>query len=416
MDRRTFLRLTAASGLASGLAPWSSGRAHAADPYPGPYWLFFHASGGWDPTLVCDPKGRVDEQEVDPVNHYFVDQIREVGPFKVPPVPGLEAFYTRFRNELLVLNGVDTQTNSHETGTRHTWSGSMDPGMPALGALLGTRPEPRPTLSYLAHGGYDVTDGLVAPTRLADTSAILEVAYPQRLDPSKEDSTFLPESLMARVAQAREDRLGRLHEAATLPRIARAQELLQRARSGDNELARLAPLLSGTPPGNSLQRQAQVSLACFEAGVAVAASLETGGFDTHGNHDASHTPRVQDLIAGVTYAMDEAERRGIADKVVIVVGSDFARTPYYNDGMGKDHWSITSMLLMGPGIRGGRVVGATDGRQVPLKLDPETLTPRDNGVRITPADVHASLRQLAGMDGWDVASRYPVGSLLPLLA
>ncbi|MCB9664582.1 MAG: DUF1501 domain-containing protein [Alphaproteobacteria bacterium] len=414
MDRRTFLRLTAASGLAA-TAPWPARRALAADPYPGPYWLFFHASGGWDPTLLCDPKGRRNEQEVDPVNTYFTDEIEEVGPFKVPPVDGMRAFFSRFRDQLLVINGVDTQTNSHETGTRHTWSGSMDPGMPALGALLGTHVEPRPSLSYLAHGGYDVTDGLVAPTRLADTSAILEIAYPERLDPSKEESTFLPDSLMARLAQARNDRLQRLHDGATLPRVARSRELLALSRSGDNELARLATRLPSSLPNDGLQRQAQVSLACFEAGVAVAASLSTGGFDTHGNHDASHTPRLQTLVNGITYAMDEAERRGIADKVIVVVGSDFARTPYYNDGNGKDHWSITSMMMMGPGIRGGRVVGATDERQVPLRLDPETLQLRDGGVRITPADVHASLRQLAGMDAWDVAARYPVGSLLPLL-
>ena len=23
----------------------------------GPYWLTIHAGGGWDPTLLCDPKG-----------------------------------------------------------------------------------------------------------------------------------------------------------------------------------------------------------------------------------------------------------------------------------------------------------------------------------------------------------------------
>ena len=45
--------------------------------------------------------------------------------------------------------------------------------------------------------------------------------------------------------------------------------------------------------------------------------------------------------------------------VVVVVASDFGRTRYNGDG-GKDHWPITSMMMMGAGISGGRVIGQTD--------------------------------------------------------
>ncbi len=51
---------------------------------------------------------------------------------------------------------------------------------------------------------------------------------------------------------------------------------------------------------------------------------------------------------------------GIADKLVLLVTSDFGRTPKYNTGDGKDHWNVTSVLVSGPQIRGGRVVGKTD--------------------------------------------------------
>ena len=103
-------------------------------------------------------------------------------------------------------------------------------------------------------------------------------------------------------------------------------------------------------------------MSCFAAGVSVCANLSIGGFDTHGNHDTSHIPRLQQIIQAVTFAREEAERIGIAD-TNIVVGSDFARTPYYNDGNGKDHWSISSMMMMGSDIL---VAASSRNRSAPL--------------------------------------------------
>ena len=85
-----------------------------------------------------------------------------------------------------------------------------------------------------------------------------------------------------------------------------------------------------------------------------------GGFDTHGNHDGAHLPQMGNLLLGVDLIAQEIAKAGLTDKVVIAVGSDFGRTPAYNAGNGKDHWNITSMMFIGPGITGNRVVGGTD--------------------------------------------------------
>ncbi len=416
IDRRTFLQWSASAGLAT-TAPWP-GRAHAAAPHTGPFWLTVHCAGGWDPTLLCDPKGRTNELDPDPVNTYFTDDIEQVGPFRIAPVSGHLEFFQRFRDELLVINGIDTQTNSHETGTRFTWSGRMEPGSPALSALVSAAPADRPTLSYLTHGGYDLTGGLVASTRLPDTTAVLEIANPHRTRGDSEDSAILSPALWQRLEAARTARLQRQRDAATLPRIERALGVLHEARTGDDELLRLSEALPSSlvSTNNELIRQAQVSLSCFAAGVTVAASLQTGGFDTHGNHDSSHTPRIQQVIEALTWIQDEAERLGIADQLIVLVGSDFGRTPWYNDTAGKDHWSITSMMMMGPGIRGGRVIGATDERLVPIGVNATTLADDPSGIRITPAHLHAALRELGGIDTWEPAQRFGVGSSLPLLS
>ncbi len=419
LDRRSFLRWTSAAGLAVATAPrWSLPARAAGEPFAGPFWLTIHAGGGWDPTLLCDPKGRASEAEVDPVNTYGTDEIVQVGAFKLAPTAGVEGFFQRWGSEVLVLNGIDTQTNSHEVGTRFTWSGSMDMGGPAVNAMVaGSVPAgSRPSLAYLAHDGYDQTSGLVAATRLPDTSAVRRIAYPDRLDPNDPESTLLPPDLMERLVQAREARLQRQLDAASLPRVQRSIQLLQEARSGKNDLAELARILPQSPvdSDNGLIRQAETALACFQAGVSASASLGMGGFDTHGNHDAEHAPRITEVVEALDWIYAEAERRGLADKLFVVVGSDFARTPWYNENNGKDHWSITSMLVSGPSIRGGRVVGATDDRQTPLLLDPNTLRPAESGIRITPAEVHGALRQVAGLAGSELDARFGVGTALPL--
>lgn len=112
--------------------------------------------------------------------------------------------------------------------------------------------------------------------------------------------------------------------------------------------------------------------------------------------------------------MDEALRQGIDDRLYVLVASDFARTPQDNDGSGEDHWSVASMLLMGPGIQGGRIVGETDAGQFPATVNPKTLVEDAAGLRITPGHVHSELRDLLGIADVEPALRHPVDDSLPV--
>jgi uncharacterized protein (DUF1501 family) len=111
----------------------------------------------------------------------------------------------------------------------------------------------------------------------------------------------------------------------------------------------------------------------------------------------------------------------LGGNVVVVAASDFGRGPFYNgdgDGAGKDHWPVTSMFAMGPGIPGNRVVGGTTADQRARLVDPGSLAVVDgvdgvDGVRIRPEHVHHALRQVAGVDD----SLYPLpGNTLPLFS
>jgi len=416
MDRRTFFKIAASTGVALS-TPWWARRARAsADSWGGPFWVTVHAAGGWDPTLLCDPKGNATADSTSPINDYLTSEILDIGPFRVAPVDGHQTFFERFQDRLLVINGVDAQTVSHESGTRHTWSGSTDPNVPAINALTAAAADVSPSMAYISNGGYDQTGGLIAATRIPDPDDIYDLAYPDRLDSDDADSTLLTPSMHDRVQAARDARLARLLQSTSLPREARAMEMLERARGGDNQLAVLASYLPDDldNSGNPLIAQAEVACAAFRAGVSVSANLEIGGFDTHGDHDEDHRSAMVDFIAGITFLMDEAERHGIADQIIVLMSSEFARTPWYNDTDGKDHWSVTSFMCMGPGITGGRVVGATTGDQHARKVNASSLALDDSGVTINPAYIHASLRDLAGITDNPLAAPWPVGPSLPL--
>jgi hypothetical protein len=66
-----------------------------------------------------------------------------------------------------------------------------------------------------------------------------------------------------------------------------------------------------------------------------------------------------------------------------------ARTPTYNIDFGRDHWSYTSMLLFGPGLDSGRVVGAYDDSFYGKKIFPsgEVDEAGDSGESM---DMHAA--------------------------
>nr|MCH9686968.1 DUF1501 domain-containing protein [Deltaproteobacteria bacterium] len=171
---------------------------------------------------------------------------------------------------------------------------------------------------------------------------------------------------------------------------------------------RLTEFLPETFSDNRIGEQAQLAIAAFRAGVCVSASLSTGGFDTHGNHDANHFPSLQTLTDGLNILWQEAEAAGVADRVFVAVGSDFGRTPGYNGGNGKDHWPITSMMFQGAGVPGNTVIGSSTHRHQADSYNLDTLARDDGGSHIEPGHIHRAIRQLAGIDDSELAAAFPI--------
>ena len=412
MNRRDVLKLAGLTGLG-----WSIGSPFSTQPAWGdhhegvqPLFLNVHAGGGWDPTSLCDPKGRESERSTDPVNHYFVDEIRTPSassPIRWAPMGANETFFQAHYDKLLIINGVDTSTNNHMTGTRYINSGQLEEGHPSFGALMTAVHGSSLPLGYITNGGYDITRGVVPRTRIGQLGVISKIAEPD-LDGER---PFHLEEVQSRLNSYREARLNRLSARTKLPKVHSSIAQFTESRGGQNELRRLNEYLPDLNSFNTnLGQQGSIALAGYRAGLTLAANLSVGGFDTHGNHDQTQAAALSNLTNGLMELWSEVERHGLEDRVLLMVNSDFGRTPRYNEGNGKDHWSITSLFFMGAGVQGNRVIGATDERVQSLSIDPEELTLAPSGLVIKPSHIHASLRAHFAMNEHPLHAHYPIQS------
>lgn len=422
MDRRNFIKAIGAGSLFATM-PASFRLYGAPAEFNGKLVITVQAEGGWDVTSFCDPKTNVPgEWEI---NHWAREaEPGQAGNISYAPFAQNEAFFQKYYNDMLVINGIDAQTNSHTAGVTHNWSGRISEGFPSLTALYASVLAPDLPISYVNNGGFNATGNLIRYTRLDDTWQLLNVIYPNRPAGGGPEERWLNEADWQRVAQVREAELTALNAAENISsKQARNRANYQSALNNAASLKDFATVLRNAgdiqepvESGNfwsSFRRQAQLALLAMSAGVTASADLIHWGFDTHQNHDADHTWLLGELTGGLDYLWTYAEELGLADRLVVIVASDFSRTPHYNDDNGKDHWPIGSMVVMERGVNwGNRMVGVTDEGHNAIPLNPSTLAEdSSNGTIIYPKHVMQSLREYLGISDHVNASGFAFNNL-----
>jgi uncharacterized protein (DUF1501 family) len=147
--------------------------------------------------------------------------------------------------------------------------------------------------------------------------------------------------------------------ASTAAESFEAVQLLKRANPSQYAPANNAQYPRG-PFGRAMQQVAQ--LIKTDLGMEIA-FVDVGGWDTHinqGNGDAGQLSARLDEFGGslAAFAQDLGDR--MAD-VVVMTMSEFGRTVAENGNSGTDHGHATAMMVMGGGVRGGRVAGTWPG-------------------------------------------------------
>jgi len=465
MNRRRFLQktlgVTALMTLPRSFA-WGVGGSDCSTDDGSPLVITFEAYGGWDPAVFCDPVVHPE------FNSFFEAAAEELvfqegnlryAPFAVDgdqPIPYLcddgEDFFKRYRDDLVLVHGVDTSTASHEVGARHVWSGNSRPGSPSLGALIAAVQEAESgtttlPLTFISTGGFDATAGLVPVSRTGRVATLLDVSRPYTTPAGRTNVPYElihPEAVedIHAFQEARRLRLlgkgdlppSQREVLEALPGLWEQEKLLQDFSLYLGEDSPVPfPEKSQYPDYRTMIHSAHSIVAAMKAGLCRSGHLSMPGFDTHDLHDETHIPanphnayghrvHVRSMLRAVDYTAQLLCQMGLWHRTTLVVGSDFGRTRYNAPldmaARGKDHWPITSMMILGGGIAGDRVIGETvvdeslSGiRARRVQLTGAGLVPTDDpeGFYLRPAHIHDALRRHVGVHDHPTALQFDLG-------
>ncbi|MGB0598232.1 MAG: DUF1501 domain-containing protein [Rubripirellula sp.] len=149
---------------------------------------------------------------------------------------------------------------------------------------------------------------------------------------------------------------------------------------------------------NNIGQQCLLARRLVERGVPFV-TVNNVGWDNHldlqtyaNRHPGDSRSASHALIPGLDKALSalisDLSTRGMLDETLVLVMTDFGRTPKINSTGGRDHWpNCFSVAMAGGGVRGGQVIGASDALG-------EFVTDRP----ITPGDLSTTIYTLLGID------------------
>ncbi|GAA4471724.1 DUF1501 domain-containing protein [Novipirellula rosea] len=116
-------------------------------------------------------------------------------------------------------------------------------------------------------------------------------------------------------------------------------------------------------------------------------TLTYGGWDMHNDITGGMRRSTPALDVALSALLDDLSERGMLDETLVMVSSEFGRTPKINKDAGRDHWpKVFSVMLAGGGIKGGTIYGASDST---------ASEPEENAV--SPADLATTMYRLLGI-------------------
>lgn len=107
-----------------------------------------------------------------------------------------------------------------------------------------------------------------------------------------------------------------------------------------------------------------------ESGVRLV-SVTYGGWDHHDNIQGAMGGQVPNFDKAFARLIRDLTERGLLDSTLVMVSSEFGRTPKINNTGGRDHWpKVFSVVLAGGGIKGGMAYGSSDALAAEPDNDP----------------------------------------------
>jgi len=301
------------------------------------------------------------------------------GPFRAIPtsVPGVHIsellpFTARQMHRLALVRGINTAEDDHGKGSYIMHTGRrQEPAFeyPHLGSICSKLlcPETSPLPGYLhvtpggggganpadaaylgpRHGPVGISDGR-APQNIDRPGGVTSDADRLRQDlRRKADERFLAGRRSART------------EAFTQT-WDQARGLMD--RKGLFDIATEPEKLAVGYGKHDFGRHCLLARRLLEGGATFVKVTHTN-YDTHHENFDFHIEQLGEFDRSFATLVEDLHQRGLLSSTLIIVASEFGRTPNINHLYGRDHWSKAwSVAVGGCGIVGGAVVGKTNGK------------------------------------------------------
>ena len=380
--------------------------------------IFF--SGGQSHIDTWDPKPKLVEMDGQPLPG--INGLACGSPFKFNKCgkSGIEVseVFSKIGNHIdnaAVLRGMSTDVPAHETATIMMNTGNLRLVRPSLGSWvvygLGSGNANLPAFISLRSGGMP-TGG----TQNFGSSFLPGMYQGTPIDTSLGSVDKMIQNIKSQYASLKEQR-SQLDTLTALNEIhrqnfqkdeafdARIQsfELAFKMQTEATDVFDISKETQSTRDsyGSSSQgKQMLIARRLVEKGVRFV-QVWTGGWDTHDGISRSLKNAADQVDGPIAALIQDLKTRGLLDSTLIVMTGEFGRTPARDgvggaNGFGRSHWNrAMSSVLVGGGIKGGTVYGATDefgGQVIEDKMNVH--------------DLHATILRLAGFDHKKLSYRY----------
>lgn len=397
LSRRNLLKASAAAVAFGTLPDWSKVHAQALDESNLKNLIIFYAQGGWDATACLDPKQGLSTVDSPAGNlKMFGDMNILVGDER----PNVDAFYTEYGSIASVVRGIEVRSIAHEECTKRIFTGTNDASNPDVGSIVGHLSGDDLPVPYMVFGNtsyvgpYTKTSG-----RIGSTGQLSTLLSPSRAYPWQTSTRFTPTETETNAIQAF---LGSVTERDLKTRgaapITRAKiEGLNQSSVRSEKLRALVDSFGEQRFALELEPQIDLAVRALKDGISRSVLIQDPGqWDTHAQSDPQQFMALNNMYGGLMELVRRLDTEGILDNTIIAVVSEMSRTPKLNDAQGKDHWPVTSALVLGADIKGGSVVGATTDMVESVAINPATGAIDENGDRPNGKSFAAGLLQAVG--------------------
>jgi hypothetical protein len=275
----------------------------------------------------------------------------------------------RMMHHIALVRGINTMMDDHAGGHYIMHTGRRrDPATPYphLGSvcakLLGSKDNPLPGYIHIlprGSGNNNADSGFLgprfAPVNLGDGQPPENIDRPggitEQTDHQRQDlRKVLDDHFQQRRRTAETEAYTHSYD--------QAAHLMSRRRLFDvgNEPVRLQERYGRHDFG----RHCLLGRRLLEGG-ATFVKVTHSNYDTHHENFDFHIEQLGEFDRPFATLLEDLHDRGMLESTLVIVMSEFGRTPTINRNMGRDHWSRAwSVALAGCGIHGGAVVGKTN--------------------------------------------------------